>query len=214
MANIFDDEVKFKTNKELKEIIINSHTYAGPLIAASRREMERRGIVFSEMETALIEEKKKKEKWERLKETDHGKQWGAFEANWDRNIVTDLEAPALYSRKAIMWFSFFFSLIFGGVLLALNLKSLNRKGQIPMVLIYSIGFTLIEVLLFRQVITRPGVLPMLANMLGSILLFNYFWKKDIGVNFQYRIKDISKPAIISLIIIVLYILYINFSKNF
>ncbi len=47
--------------------------------------------------------------------------------NWTKNVVTDQDAPQFYSPRAIWGFSVFFTVIFGAVLLALNLT--DRKAK-------------------------------------------------------------------------------------
>ena len=115
--------------------------------------------------------------------------------NWKYNIVTDEDAPILYSRKAIYFFSCFFSVITGGILLSINLKRVNRKDVIWIVLGYSIAYTVISVYILNQIKTS-SVLNILVCMLGSFALFNFFWKKYIGAETKYQTKPIWIPLII------------------
>ena len=61
-----------------------------------------------------------------------------FSTNWKYNIVSDKNTPELYSRRVIYFFSIFFTVITGGILLSLNLKRINRKNAIWTVLGYSV----------------------------------------------------------------------------
>jgi len=45
-----EDEVKQKTEFELKDIVINRNLYGGKMITAARKELERRGISLTESE--------------------------------------------------------------------------------------------------------------------------------------------------------------------
>jgi hypothetical protein len=45
-----DEEVKQKTEFELKDIVINRNLYGGKMITAARKELERRGILLTDSE--------------------------------------------------------------------------------------------------------------------------------------------------------------------
>ena len=81
-----------------------------------------------------MEEKEEIKKAENIvleEETDNIDHFKFFNTkNWKYNIVTDEDAPILYSRKAIYFFSCFFSVITGGILLSINLKKINRKDVV------------------------------------------------------------------------------------
>ena len=128
-----------------------------------------------------------------------------FSTNWKYNRVKDQEAPVLYSRLAIYLFTCLCSVIFGGILMAINLKIVNKKEGILEVLLYSIIYTVLMFLLLSQ-IPRNTLLTLLLSMLGSFALYNYFWKKYIGVDTKYRTKPIWTPLIIAIIIFSLLIL--------
>ena len=119
--------------------------------------------------------------------------------DWKYNIVTDEDAPILYSRKAIYFLSCFFSVITGGILLSINLKRVNRKDVIWIVLGYSITYTVISVYILSQ-FKSNSVLNVLVCMLGSFALFNFFWRKYIGAETKYQTRPIWIPLIICIAI--------------
>ena len=143
-----------------------------------------------------MEEKKEIKKTENIvleEETDNIDHFKFFNIkNWKYNIVTDEDAPILYSRKAIYFFSCFFSVISGGILLSINLKRVNRKDVIWIVLGYSIAYTVISFYILSQFKTN-SVLNIMVCMLGSFTLFNFFWKKYIGTETKYQTKPIWIP---------------------
>jgi len=57
----------------------------------------------------------------------------------------------IYSKMAIRGFSIFFSTIFGGVLLFINLKNAGYKSAAYKVLAFAIGYTCVEGVNFRGV---------------------------------------------------------------
>lgn len=119
--------------------------------------------------------------------------------DWKYNIVTDNNAPELYSRRVIYILSCLFTVITGGILLSINLKKVNRKDVIWIVLGYSITYTAISIYILNQ-FERNTVLTLLVSMLGSFALYNYFWKKYIGAETKYQTKPIWIPLIICVII--------------
>ncbi|MEO3405531.1 hypothetical protein AAFN85_16595 [Mucilaginibacter sp. CAU 1740] len=62
-----------------------------------------------------------------------------FENN-DEQKYSDDDYVDIYSRRAIFWFSFF-NIIFGGVLLVINLYNAGYKRAIAGVLAFILGFT-------------------------------------------------------------------------
>jgi hypothetical protein len=123
-----------------------------------------------------------------------------FSTNWKFNIVEDQNVEALYSRKAIYFFTCVFSVIFGGILMSINLKKVNRKDCIWVVLSYTIIYSALMFSVLTQ-FERNTILTLLASMFGSFAFNNFFWKKYIGVETKYRTKPIWIPLIIGVIII-------------
>ncbi len=79
--------------------------------------------------------------------------------------------------------------------MSINLKRVNRKDVIWIVLGYSIVYTAISVSILNQ-FERNTILTLLVSMLGSFALYNYFWKKYIGAETKYQTKPIWIPLII------------------
>lgn len=200
MENIFLDEVKSKSTEELKQIALNFNLHRGALVAASKQELSNRGIELSEKEKLIIEEKKNKRRQEVKENEASSKDWNSFNVKWKANIVEDVNAPQLYSRQVINIFSIFFSVLFGGILLAINLKTVNNKKAIFPVLAFSLGYTglIIFILSFIPGSTTP--LTVAFNLLGALVLYNFFWGKYIGKEFSYRTKPFWKPLIVAIIL--------------
>ena len=123
--------------------------------------------------------------------------------NWKFNVVDNLEAPELYSRKAIYFFTVLCSVFFGGTLMFINLRKLkNRQGQI-VVAIYSILYGVITLAILNQ-FERNTILTLVVSMIGSFALYNFFWEKYIGIKTEYRAKSIWVPLVISLILLAIF----------
>ncbi len=140
-------------------------------------------------------EKMKKEDIVIEEKTDNSDHFKFFGTNWKFNIVSDENAPKLYSRRVIYIFSILFTVVTGGILLSINLKRVNRKDVIWIVLGYSIAYTAISVSILSQ-FERNTILTLLVSMLGSFALYNYFWKKYIGAETKYQTNPIWIPLVI------------------
>lgn len=144
-----------------------------------------------------MEEKENAKKEDSILEekTDNIEHFKFFSTNWKFNIVSDENAPKLYSRRVIYFFTIFFTVITGGILLSINLKRVHRKDVIWKVLGYSIVYVAISGYILNQ-FERNTILTLLVSMLGSFALYNYFWKKYIGAETKYQTQPIWIPLII------------------
>lgn len=205
MDNNFIEEIKSRSIDELKEIAVNFNMYRGALVAAAKQELSNRGIELSDVEKRKIEEIKNKRKQDAINSIDTNKGWSWISVKWKLNIVVDLDAPQLYSRQVINIFSILFSVLFGGILLAINLKTVDNKKAILPVLIYSTIYTVLMIIGLNMIGGNTSVLTVSSNALGGIVLYNYFWGKHIGKDFKYRTKPFWTPLIIGIIIMSFFI---------
>lgn len=205
MENNFLDEVKSKSTDELKEIALNFNLHRGALVAASKQELSNRGVELSDAEKLIIEAKKNKRRQEARESVDINKNWNSFSVKWKANIVDDVNAPQLYSRQVINIFSILFSVLFGGILLAINLKTANNKKAIFPVLSFSVLYTGLMAFILNLIPGSTTPLTVVFNILGALVLYNFFWGKYIGKEFQYRTKPFWKPLIIAIILFSLFL---------
>lgn len=137
---------------------------------------------------------------------------GLFAANWKLNIVDNYDAPELYSRKAIYIFTVFCSVLFGGALMFVNLgKMKNTKGQINVV-IYSVLYLLVSIFIQIQ-FERNTIVSLFFNVLGSFMLYNYFWAKYIGAQTQYKPISVTIPVIAAIVFVMLLIAFRLYGGN-
>ena len=155
------------------------------------------------MEPNLINDKPSDFKEPAENEEDVKNPLSIFSQNWNFNVVENSEAPELYSRKAIYFFTIFCSVFYGGTLMFINLRKLkNKQGQI-VVAVYSILYGVISLTILDQ-FERNTIMTLLVSMIGSLPLYNLFWRKYIGLKTEYRTKSILFPLIISLILLALF----------
>ncbi|MBB3186797.1 hypothetical protein [Microbacter margulisiae] len=125
MEHNFTEDVKTKSDKKLKEIVIHFDNYQEALISAAENELANRGIELSDEEKRTIEIAKQKMVQETIKKQETDEDWDAFHPKWKQNIVKDENAPQLYSRRVINIFSILFCVLFGGILLAIQLSQVK-----------------------------------------------------------------------------------------
>jgi len=129
---------------------------------------------------------------------------------WKRNVVNDPEAPEYYSQSAIYVFSILFSVFFGSFMLAANCNDAGKKGW--KVILSGFLYTAIAVIVLSNINFNIGFIgPYLVNGLGVLIMYEVFWKRDIGVETEYRAKPIWKPLFIAAVIFIpiLYIIIKN-----
>ena len=199
MENKFEEQVKTKSDQQLKELLVNNHKFQEELVVAVRKELQTRGVELNG------EEKERMEANMNLalkREAEEEGDWSIMNPKFEKNIVEDPEAPELFSRRAIFGFTVFCSVLFGGVLFCINLNRLNKNQHIPLVLIFSIVTTALIWMIPGGVQTK-GTFVTGINALMSIVLYNYFWGKYIGKDLQYRTKSIIIPLVIGIVLALL-----------
>ena len=199
--NKFIEKFQDKTDSELRNIISDKKSYAEEARLASIQILKERNGNSLELETAEKELSKAKEKEATIQKQD-------VEEQKKKNYLTDdPTAPELHSKRVILVFSAIFSTIFGAVLLMYNMKQTNNgKGRIQ-VLIFGILYTILIILIANALKTSFNI-SIILNLIGASVLNEYFWNKFIGKDFLYRKRSWIKPAIISVIITIPFILAI------
>ena len=191
--NKFEQLMKSKSDEDLEKCSADIVKYTPEAIKAAIAEMQQRGRSFTENEiknySDIIAEKEAEEKKEPETQS----------ANWKKNQVTDPDAPLYYSKQAIYGFSIFFGVIFGAVLLSLNLKG-NSKAK-WLVIGFAILFTAFELSILSN-FERTSSLTLVFNLTGGWALYAFFWDRFVGKETVYRVKPVWKPLIISALIMI------------
>ena len=112
----------------------------------------------------------------------------------------------IYSKKAILGFSIFFSTIFGAVLLMTNLRGIGQEKQANIILLCSIIYTALTIFLVNLPENQNSALTYLCNMVGGFVLSEVVFKKNFPNDETIEKKKIWKPLIISILITVPFIL--------
>ncbi|MGY6562149.1 MAG: hypothetical protein ACXITV_08580 [Luteibaculaceae bacterium] len=132
--------------------------------------------------------------------------------NYDNTLEnvkqSDEIRPKIYSRKAVLGFSIFFSTIFGAVLLMQNLKDIGKKREAYYILFLSFVYTAFTIYFLNMQDEPKSSLTYLMNMIGGAILSEYFFKKHIPADHEFEKKKIWKPLTISIIITIPFLLAI------
>lgn len=123
--------------------------------------------------------------------------------DFEENEITEI-LPELYSKSVITAFCILFSTIFGGVILMSNLRKKEEHKGRWQVLIFSILYTVGMIYTVYSTGTSNFTLPL--NILGAIILNEYFWNRYLGKNIEYVKKSWKKPALISIIVVIPFVL--------
>ncbi|MBE0653651.1 MAG: hypothetical protein IH594_07620 [Bacteroidales bacterium] len=185
----YTDEMREKSNFDLQELVRNYQNEDKMLVIAALRELERRDVLYPE-DRKLLEDLEDETKTPARFEKDVPPVT-PFSLFRDPDIVDDFKAPKLYSRYAIRFFAIIFSTLFGGILLAINFNRLGKKREIAFVVIFSL---LYSILVYRVTVIKPenaATITLIMNLLGSLILEEFFWKRFIGRHFKFRKQAIT-----------------------
>lgn len=131
---------------------------------------------------------------------------------------TDEQQPeqqeiAIYSKWAILGFSIFFSPLFGGILLMVNLRSVGFKRQGTSILLFSVAYQFVAAALIGSVMKLPAnvnsmillqnpqflIYSLVAQIIGGGILAEYFYKKYFPAD-HYKHRSVWRPLAVILII--------------
>ena len=192
--------MSYKSDSELKEILNNQDKYTNKALQAVYWELEKRGLqeevtideqLLETINSPVIEEKVVENQAENVDE--------------NSSPFDTFEKKKLYSKPAILGFSVFFSTIFGAVLLMYNMRvTQNYKARIQVFLFGLLYMVLLYTVVFF--ITPNFLVTLGLNYLGYTIMSEYFWNKYIGKNYDYEKKQIGKPLLISICIVVFIVL--------
>ena len=203
--NRYIEKFQSKTDSELEYILENKKDYNPQAVEASIYILKERNGKTAVLESVENEIKVEQEKKKLAREN------AVAESKKKSNITDDLTAPQLHSKKVIMIFSGLFATIFGTVLLMYNMKQTNNKVGRIQVLIFGIFYTILTIIIVNFFDLSPN-LTICINIAGGAILSEYFWNKFIGKDFKYRRRSWIKPAIISVIITIPFVLALLYTE--
>ena len=201
----FKEMMSKMSDYELNGYIENRKNYTKEAVESAMLELKNRGREFSEEETSEILKQFNKKKIENRESYTEN-------SGWKKNVVIDKDAPEFYSEKAIYMFSVIFSIIFGSILMAINLRKTENKKGVFEVLGFGVLFFALQIYLLSM-IPRNTMFTLVFSGVGALILNYFFWRKYIGQDTKYRAKPIWIPLIIGIVLLAGYIfLMITFAN--
>ncbi|MBS1542307.1 MAG: hypothetical protein JST14_01630 [Bacteroidetes bacterium] len=198
----FESLMSRKSDEGLMDYLTNADKYTPEAITAAVNELKKREKHISEEQLSQIKTKIQNKIEANKKESE------SLASNfWQKNTVTNEEAPLFYSQRAIWGFSTFFTVIFGAVLMASNIKEKEKKW---IVIGFGILYTTIAIAVLN-LLPQNTSLTIGVNAGGALVLTSTFWNRYIGKETKYRVKPIWKPLIISILITIPFLLAIIYS---
>ncbi len=117
----------------------------------------------------------------------------------------DHNRPRIYSKQAIIGFSVFFSTLFGGVLLFLNLREAKKSRESYIVLAVSVLVTIVTIVIGNLQENPRSTYAYFCGFVGGCLLAFYFFPKYFPDETQYDKKPIWKPLIIGIVLTAIFV---------
>ncbi|NCD68410.1 hypothetical protein [Mucilaginibacter agri] len=118
----------------------------------------------------------------------------------------------IYSKRAIWGFSIFFSTIFGGVLLMINLRAAGYKSAANLVLLFSILYTLLGSIALSIIGATSGAFAIIFNGIGAAILTEYFFNRYFPEE-DYYPKSIATPLLISFLICIPIVIFMIYAQS-
>lgn len=175
-----DDQLKYYLNH------VDKHTVEG--VRAALAELKSRSVELPEDIDEQIENRFKQK----------GNSNHNTVSGWKQNIVSDIDAPEYYSQTAIYVFSILFSVFFGSVMMAINLKNAQKEWGWP--ILFGFLFTAIFIFIGQFIPNSSTGISLIINAVGVTIMCQLFWKKHIGLDTKYRAKPIWIPLIIGVVV--------------
>ena len=178
----FNEKISLLSNKELLDVIKSKDDYQEEFWELALADAEKRGL---------------KNRTDKIVEKLHVVKAGIKEQEY---MVSQKEAdlPELYSDKAIVLFTLFFSTIAGSLLFSRNLKALGIKGRDTVIsfgVLYFIGTLILAIILPNDGLKGLGTL---INLTGGFIIIVYFGNKYYPKKLNFNRKKIWKALLISI----------------
>ena len=194
--NHFSSKMADKSEAELRDYVDNREKFQEAAVQAAIWELEKRELAGEDIK----ELEKKIEQEKVIKKETYEKEQGL------KYITDDPNAPLIYRDKFITVFGVLFSVLAGGILIAINFSKLGKRNLILPVIFVSLIYTILQGYLLSLIDTTG--LTFVFSFLGMFLLENLFWKKHVDKELQYRKRPIWGAIIVALVFWVP-IIYLN-----
>ncbi|RSK42679.1 hypothetical protein [Hymenobacter perfusus] len=219
MAEDYAAKMSRKTDAELRDYVTNRYQYREEAVLAALTELAQRGTPEPTAAGLIAELEVSKQETDRrelaVREQEAEKEQARRIARGEADPETATETgPALYSPGTITVFSVLFSMVAGGIMLALNLRTLRRTGPallvVAFMLVYLVGGGYLLFWLKQLYGNQYNWLGSFFN-LPAVLIYNlFFWPRYIGPQ-PYQSRPWLAPLLIcGLIMLAFYYFALRF----
>lgn len=184
----YKEKVAGFTDEQLNNYIENRYKYIPEIVHAAIQELQKRGRIFSDEELKLIyadiEIKPGDEKVQEVEPV----------------TINYADAPEYYTTRLIRVFSVLFSVLFGSIMMAMNLSRTPGKKGVMEVIIFGVIYTTTLIIIGSYLPNNSGGLGIILNLAGGYMLEYFFWNKYIGAETLYKKRSFVVPLIIGIAI--------------
>jgi hypothetical protein len=190
-TNEYSASLRILPEEKLREYIENPEIYQDDAVIAAIWELERRRPLRKDEKNLLVEIS------DRFKF-----QNPALQDSFINEFKTgENDLPSLYSVRSIQVFSVLFSVLAGGILMAINFSRTTQKVEAVKVLTFSLAYTLISVFISMFLGTQSPLISLILNLLGAFLIYELFWKRVLGIEFQFKKQQVWTAMVVALLLI-------------
>jgi hypothetical protein len=201
--------LSYKTDAELHYIIDNRENYLPESVLGAMDELKNRGTEFSDEEVRVVEE----DMQARMEIANNAAQSSSFFADSGRDLqVEDPDAYPFYSRRVIKAFTFFFSPVFGAILMAMNISKTRNGAGMFQVIVFGFGMILVDNLIVAYAGLNASFNVVL-SFVNAYLIDMLFWDKYVGKATLYKPRSFWVPLIIGLALSALLLAAIYYQGN-
>lgn len=178
--------LRSKTDYELLMMVNESFRYTTNELTNLLIELDRRGVSNDRVKDLKSEISDYQQKYYKQEKT-------------EENQDNASEKPRLFPENSLFVFSIIFSTFFASIVMAFNLKEVNKqKAMLP--LLFFGGLYTVTVASITQQLEAAGlILAIVLNGLGAFIILKYFWRPYIGSQ-EYEKRSMLTPLLIGLLI--------------
>lgn len=200
--NFYSPKMILKTEDELRDYIDNQDHFQKEAVLAAIWELEKRGIPIEN--SAQIKEEITANIPEISMET----------ATAPIENTKQTETPELYSTQFILIFGLF-SLLGGGILMALNFMQLKNVKAARLVVIVAVIYSLLTGIALQSFGITNMFISLAVSMLGIYLLYDFVYKKEFPKDLKnYTPRNIWTPILILLALSIPLLYLLSATGNF
>jgi glycerol uptake facilitator-like aquaporin len=182
----FNKVMQNKTNYELLMMVNEKFRYSTKELTDILVELDRRGVSndrVADLKKEISDYQQKHYQEQKQKEE---------EEHHEQNSL-----PKLFTETSLYIFSFIFSTFFASIVMAINLKEVQKQQAIFPLVSFGLLYTITVASITQQLDAIGLLMVFLLNGAGAYIILRFFWKPYIG-NKKYEKRSLMVPLLIGL----------------